>query len=147
MEAIFKLFPEPTTTPPVFESYHFIVPKSVAAVKTIAPVPHLSTVVNGTVTKGCGFTTTVSLAVLTQPFTSVPVTVYNSVEVGTKDTPFEMPLSQLYVCAPTPDKVTASLEQTEVFVALTVIIGKGFTVMLAVKVAPAHPLFKIELTV
>src|SRR6478609_6536296 len=80
-------------------------------------------------TVGNGFTVTAVLAVLIQPFASVPETVYEAVAVGENATPLLTPLFQVYVLAPEPFRETVPFIQMALADELAPTGGKGFTVM------------------
>ena len=96
---------------------------------TVVP-EHTDEPVDVAVTVGKAFTDTLTDAVLVQPFTSVPVTLYVVVPVGVNATASTTPLSHAYDVAPPPVKVTDVPEQTEELVEEAVTIGKSFTVTL-----------------
>ena len=95
-------------------------------------------------TNGLLFIVMVTWSVLLQPLLSVPVTVYNVVEIGVKAVALVMLLSQLYVRAPLAVKANDSPSQMEVsFPAST--LGKSFTVTFIESVL-IHPLISTPIT-
>jgi hypothetical protein len=100
-----------------------------------------------TVTTGKGFTVMVFTAVLVHPLTLVPVTVYVVVTVGEIkiDEPMA-PVFQVYVLAPLAVKVVVLPKQIIEFVAVTVIVGGGFTVIVFTAVF-VHPLTLVAVKV
>ena len=103
-------------------------------VNVILPPAQTTVEVAFAVTVGREFTLTVTEAVLTQPFPSVPVTTYVCVDTGVNGFPFPTPWFQVYELAPLPVKVTLPPEQTTVDVAFAVTEGKGFTLIIFVAV-------------
>jgi hypothetical protein len=78
------------------------------------------------VTFGNELTAIVVVAVLVQPATLVPITVYVVVVVGIILTPFVTPPLHVYVFAPPPVKVSVFPAQTVVALAFAVTVGSGF---------------------
>ena len=99
-----------------------------------------------TVTVGNGFTVIVFVAVFVQPFPFVPVTVYVVVDVATNPIPFVIPPDHTYDVAPLPDNVTEDPAQTVDELAVTVTVGRGFTVIVFVALVE-HPLAVVPVTV
>jgi hypothetical protein len=91
------------------------------------------------VTVGSAFTVIRVLSMFVQPLASVPVTVYEPVAAGVKETPSVTPPVQLYVDAPLPVSVTLLPAQMLLALALAVTKGRGLTVIVtdAVFVQPA----------
>ena len=95
-------------------------------------------------TLGRELTVTFTWSVLIQPLLSVPVTVYNVVEIGVKAVALVMLLAQLYVRAPLAFKANDSPSQMEVsFPAST--FGKSFTVT-CIESVLIHPLISAPIT-
>ena len=84
---------------------------------------------------GNAFTVTSTSSVFTQPFPSVPVTVYVLVTVGVNATPLLIELFQLYVLAPDPLKVML-LPLHIVWSAPALTEGNAFTVTVSVAEQP-----------
>ena len=72
-------------------------------------------------------TVTTTSSVFTQPFASVPVTVYVLVTVGLNTTPLLTPLFHVYVLAPEPLNVTSPPLHT-VWSEPALTLGKAYTV-------------------
>jgi hypothetical protein len=87
------------------------------------------------VVTGNAFTVTSTSSVFTQPFASVPVTVYVLVTVGVNATPLLIELFQLYVLAPDPLKVML-LPLHIVWSAPALTEGNAFTVTVTVAEQP-----------
>jgi hypothetical protein len=104
-----------------------------------------------TVTAGKGLTVTVEVAELLHPFTSVPVTVYVVVVVGSAIT--ELPVveersvlgDQVYVVAPVAVIVVLNPEHIETE-GLTVTTGSGFTTTSTLVLGPSQLLLLTWLT-
>jgi hypothetical protein len=122
------------------------------AVITALPPAQYDTGLGFIVTVGTGFTVTVTVAVLVQPFNAVPVTVYVVVAVGEATglaqvvqlSPVEG--AQLYVFAPLAVSVTLLPAHIVAGLGLMVIVGLGRTVTVTV-VDAVHPAPLVPITV
>ena len=99
------------------------------------------------VTVGCAPTVMTIVCTFVQPFAAVPVTVYVVVTVGVTTTlgPESDPGIHPYVDAPVALSVVFPPVQIELFVAVGVTVGEGFTVMTRVAVL-VQPLAAVPVT-
>ena len=81
---------------------------------------------------GFGFTVTIIDWEFSQPFKSVPVTVYVAVEEGLNPTPSLTPSDQEYEVAPPPVRVTDVPAHTVLADEFAVTVGVGLTVITTV---------------
>ena len=95
---------------------------------------------------GSAFTDIIRLAVLIHPLTSVPVTTYVLVTIGTKGTVSIILLFQTYVDAPAPVSVTLPPAQITADELVAVTIGRAFTVTIVIAVS-IQPLASVPVTI